>query len=79
MQLLINGDTDWRTVLRDVHYNATDQIIEQQDGNGVRSQWTYDPADGRLHTQSSRKDNGEVLQDFEYVYDRVGNVTRIED
>jgi insecticidal toxin complex protein TccC len=79
MQLLINGDTDWRTVLRDAHYNATDQIIEQQAGNGVRSQWSYDPADGRLHTQSSRKDNGEVLQDFEYVYDRVGNITRIED
>lgn len=79
LQLLIKGDTDWRTVLRDAHYNATDQLIEQHAGNGVRSQWTYDPADGRLHTQSSRKDNGEVLQDFEYVYDRVGNITRIED
>lgn len=79
VQLLINGETDWRPVLRDAHYNATDQIIEQQAGNGVRSEWTYDPADGRLHKQRSRRDNGEVLQDFECFYDRVGNLTRIED
>ncbi|MBX9410754.1 hypothetical protein K5E40_34680, partial [Pseudomonas baetica] len=60
-------------------YNAADQIIEQQAGNGVLSQWTYDPADGRLHTQRSRKAAGAVLQDFEYFYDPVGNITRIED
>ncbi|RON78224.1 RHS repeat-associated core domain-containing protein [Pseudomonas fluorescens] len=79
VQLLINGETAWRPVLNDAHYNAAEQIIEQQSGNGMHSQWSYDPADGRLHTQSSRKDNGEVLQDFEYFYDRVGNITRIED
>ncbi|WP_339434052.1 RHS repeat-associated core domain-containing protein, partial [Pseudomonas sp. EA_65y_Pfl2_P78] len=52
---------------------------EQQAGNLVLSRWTYDPADSRLHTQSSRKDTGAVLQDLEYFYDPVGNITRIED
>ncbi len=79
LHLLINGHTDWQTVLQDAQYNATDQIVEQQAGNQVRSRWRYDPADGRLHTQSSRKSDGSVLQDFEYFYDRVGNITRIED
>ncbi|MFJ2464062.1 RHS repeat domain-containing protein [Pseudomonas sp. NPDC087615] len=79
VQLLINGQPDWQPVLLDAQYNAADQIIEQQAGNGVLSQWTYDPADGRLHTQRSRKAAGAVLQDFEYFYDPVGNITRIED
>ncbi|VVN40491.1 RHS repeat-associated core domain-containing protein [Pseudomonas fluorescens] len=77
-QLLISGTSDWQPVLLDAQYNAHDQIIEQLAGNRVRSTWTYDPADGRLHTQSSHK-NGGVLQDLEYFYDRVGNITRIED
>lgn len=77
--LLINGKTDWQAVTQDAQYNAANQIIEQLAGNDVRSRWTYDPADGRLHTQSSRTSNGDVLQDFEYFYDRVGNIVRIED
>ncbi|MFG6207334.1 RHS repeat-associated core domain-containing protein [Pseudomonas retamae] len=79
LHLLINGHTEWQTVLQDAQYNAANQIIEQLAGNQVRSRWTYDPADGRLHTQSSRKSGGDVLQDFEYFYDRVGNILRIED
>jgi insecticidal toxin complex protein TccC len=78
-QLLINGKTDWQPVILDAQYNAAEQITEQLAGNKVLSQWRYDPADGRLHTQSSRKSGGDVLQDFEYFYDRVGNITRIED
>ncbi|RON78223.1 RHS repeat-associated core domain-containing protein [Pseudomonas fluorescens] len=78
-QLLISGQNQWQPVLLDAQYNAADQIIEQQAGNRVFSRWTYDPANGRLHTQSSRKDAGAVLQDFEYFYDPVGNITRIED
>jgi len=78
-ELLISNTSDWQPVLLDAQYNANDQIIEQLAGNRVLSQWTYDPEDGRLHTQSSRKDDGEVLQNLEYFYDRVGNITRIED
>ncbi|XXE80399.1 toxin [Pseudomonas sp. R1-1] len=79
MHLLINGKTDWQAVIQDTQYNAANQIIEQLAGNQVRNRWTYDPADGRLHTQSSRKSDGSRLQDLEYFYDRVGNITRIED
>lgn len=79
VELLISGASDWQTVLEDTQYNANEQIIEQLAGNRVLRQWTYDPADGRLHTQTSRKDGGAVLQNLEYFYDRVGNITRIED
>ncbi|WP_311882800.1 MULTISPECIES: RHS repeat-associated core domain-containing protein [unclassified Pseudomonas] len=79
VELLISGTPDWQLVLRDAQYNANDQIIEQLAGNRVLSEWAYDPADGRLHIQSSRKDGGAVLQNLEYFYDPVGNITRIED
>ncbi|KII35402.1 RHS repeat-associated core domain-containing protein [Pseudomonas fluorescens] len=79
VDLLISSTPDWQPVLRDAQYNANDQIIEQLAGNRVLSEWAYDPADGRLHTQSSRKDGGAVLQNLEYFYDPVGNITRIED
>lgn len=66
-------------VLEDAHYNANGQLIEQQDGNGVLSEWTYDPADGRLRTRISHKPGQPALQDLQYFYDRVGNIIRIED
>jgi insecticidal toxin complex protein TccC len=66
-------------VLEDAHYNANGQLIEQQDGNGVLNEWTYDPADGRLRTRISHKPGQPALQDLQYFYDRVGNIIRIED
>jgi len=66
-------------VLEAAHYNANGQVIEQQDGNGVLNEWTYDPADGRLRTRISHKPGQPALQDLQYFYDRVGNIIRIED
>ena len=77
--LLIKGAEEWQTLLFDVQYNAAGQIVEQRAGNEVRSRWTYDPANGRLHTQTCQKGTAPPLQSFEYFYDRVGNITRIED
>ncbi|HWH86971.1 MAG TPA: RHS repeat-associated core domain-containing protein [Pseudomonas sp.] len=79
VRLWVKGQPDWQPVLYDAQYNAADQIIEQRAGNGVCSQWTYDLADGRLRTQCSRKDVGPPLQNFEYFYDPVGNITCIKD
>lgn len=79
VQLKINGQPGWQSVLQEAQYNAAGQVIEQQAGNGVISRWSYDPADARLQRQRAQKDQQSTLQDFEYVYDRVGNITRILD
>ncbi|KJZ62515.1 RHS repeat domain-containing protein [Pseudomonas fluorescens] len=79
VQLRITGSSNWQPVLKDAQYNAAGQIIEQRAGNDVLSSWTYDPADGRLSTQRAQKNAEPALQNFEYFYDRVGNITRIED
>ena len=62
-------------------YNAHGQVIAESAGNGLLTQARYDEADGRLQQwvvyQSANK--ARVLQDLTYAYDRVGNVTRVED
>lgn len=79
VQLRIKDSLSWQPVLKDAQYNATGQIIEQRAGNDVLSTWTYDPVDGRLSTQRAQKNAEPALQDLEYFYDRVGNITRLED
>ncbi|RON71298.1 RHS repeat-associated core domain-containing protein [Pseudomonas fluorescens] len=79
LKLQVKGAPESIDVLLDTQYNAAEQITEQLDGNGVCSRWTYDSASGRLHTQSSQKGSEPALQDFEYFYDPVGNITRIKD
>ena len=76
---LLIGGTEWHHVLLAMHYDANGRIIKQQDGNGVLNEWTYDPANGRLRSRISHKPGRPGLQDLEYFYDRVGNITRIED
>lgn len=79
VQLQLKDQTTWRPVLLAAQYNAAAQIVEQRAGNDVISQWSYDPADGRLRRQSAQKQAQAPLQDFEYVYDAMGNITRIDD
>lgn len=79
VQLKIDAEPDWKTVLQEAHYNAADQIVQQLTGNDVSSRWHYNPADGRLHRQATQKGSAPALQDFEYRYDRVGNITHIID
>ncbi len=79
VQLQLKDQTTWLPVLLAAQYNAAAQIVEQRAGNDVISQWIYDPADGRLRRQSAQKQAQAPLQDFEYVYDAMGNITRIDD
>ena len=72
-------DGERHCVLEDAQYNAAGQIEVQTTGNGVVSQWTYDPADSRLCTLKAGKIGEQLQQNFKYFYDRVGNILRIED
>lgn len=79
MQLKLNGQPNWQPVLQHAQYNAAGQIIEQLTGNGVTSHWHYHAANGRLHRQYAQKASRTVIQDFEYEYDRMANITRTLD
>ncbi|MHC8345723.1 RHS repeat-associated core domain-containing protein [Pseudomonas sp. RT6P73] len=79
VQLQLAPTEAWQPVLEDARYNAAGQIIEQHAGNKVVSAWTYDDADGRLTTLKAGVPGQDLLQHFQYVNDRVGNVVRIDD
>jgi insecticidal toxin complex protein TccC len=79
VRLRLTPTGSWQPVLTDARYNAAGQIIEQQAGNRVVSRWTYDEADGRLDTLTAGVPGQDLLQHFEYDYDRVGNLLRIDD
>ncbi|RAU43107.1 MULTISPECIES: RHS repeat-associated core domain-containing protein [unclassified Pseudomonas] len=66
-------------LLRDVQYNANEQITSQTAGNGVISQYLYNDRDARLATLKTTRAANDPLQLLTYGYDPVGNVTSITD
>jgi len=79
VRLRLTSTGAWQPVLTDARYNAASQIIEQQAGNQVVSRWAYDAADGRLDSLTAGVPGQDLLQHFQYGYDRVGNLLRIDD
>ncbi|WP_256730397.1 RHS repeat domain-containing protein [Pseudomonas sp. ANT_H12B] len=77
--LQIKADDTVLDILKDAQYNADGQLVEQLAGNDVLSTWTYDPADGRLQSLKTGVPGQAPRQHLGYVYDRVGNVQRIDD
>ncbi len=70
-------------VAKGLIYNALGQPLREEAGNGVVTDYIYEPKTQRLSsvrtlrpTQSNRSS---VLQDLHYCYDSVGNILSIED
>ena len=64
--------------INNVDYDAKGQREQVEYGNGVTTSYEYDPVTFRLtHLQTLRA--SEVLQNFLYTYDPVGNITHILD
>lgn len=68
-----------QSILQRAQYNAHGQIIERLAANNVVSQWLYDPANDWLLSAQAGVAGQPLLQNFEYAYDAVGNVLRIDD
>jgi RHS repeat-associated protein len=65
--------------VRDIEYNAKGQRVAIEYGNGVRTEYTYDPFTFRLARLVTTRDASMRLQDLTYTYDPIGNITSIED
>jgi RHS repeat-associated protein len=59
-------------------YNAKGQRILIEYGNGVRTDYDYDPLTFRLRRLHTRR-GGHPLQDLSYTFDPSGNITQIRD
>ena len=77
-QLLLQGQSQWQTLVSEIDYNAEGQIERELAGNDVQTTLTYAPEDGRLMERQVRR-AGQSLQHLVYAYDPVGNVLDIED
>lgn len=68
------------TLAEQIRYNAAGQVQSQVAGNGLMTETSYDPADGRLSRLLCRAaNNGPALQDISHFHDPAGNVVRHED
>ncbi|MHC8346625.1 RHS repeat-associated core domain-containing protein [Pseudomonas sp. RT6P73] len=78
-RLLLKGQTEATTVLRDLGYNAWGQLTTETAGNGVTSTATYRPDTGVLQRLMAQRADHRCVQDLHYAYDPVGNVLSISD
>lgn len=72
-----------RVIVHELEYNAAGLKLKETAGNGVLTEYTYDPTSLRLTqvrtTRPTQAGRTSVLQDLRYRYDPVGNVLGIED
>jgi insecticidal toxin complex protein TccC len=72
-----------QAVVSALSYSADHQLLHERAGNDVTTDCEYDPQTRRLSrtttTRAAPGSTATVLQDLRYTYDRVGNVTRLED
>ncbi|MDH6584479.1 RHS repeat-associated protein [Streptomyces sp. SAI-133] len=74
----LRGARESTVFVADIDYNARGQRTLCLYGNGVRTDYTYDPRTFRLAALRSLRGH-EALQDLRYTHDPAGNVTHIED
>jgi RHS repeat-associated protein len=66
--------------VNNIDYNAKGQRERIQYGNGSTTGYTYDEKTFRLKRLLTTRNNGaDTLQDLNYTYDPVGNITQIDD
>jgi RHS repeat-associated protein len=76
---LAPGTATFRAV-ENINYNAKGQRELIEYGNGVTTAYTYETETFRLtRLHSVRANGGSPLQDLNYTYDPVGNITTIHD
>lgn len=73
-----------KTFVEHIDYDANGQRTRIRYGNGVETRYRYEPTTLRLlGLKTTRLERGakrpQVLQDIEYTYDPVGNITRTRD
>jgi len=76
----IRGASTWTTFVDDIDYDAKRQREKIVYGNGVVTEYSYDPLTFRLkRLKTTRTSDNELLQDLRYTYDPVGNIVEISD
>jgi RHS repeat-associated protein len=76
----VRGSNILTPLVTNLDYNAKGQRELCECGNGVRTDYAYDPDSFRLTSlKTTRANDNALLQDLSYAYDPVGNITEIQD
>ena len=71
------GET--QSLLGDMTWSAAGQVLTESAGNGVNTEYSYDPQNQWLATITAQRADNTTLQALSYGYDNTGNVTSIND
>ncbi|AKH64254.1 MULTISPECIES: RHS repeat-associated core domain-containing protein [Photorhabdus] len=75
--LTVKGQNE-QVIIRSLTYSAAGQKLREEHGNGIITEYAYEPETQRLiGIKTSRLSDTKVLQDLRYEYDPVGNVINI--
>ncbi|MBS9437742.1 RHS repeat protein [Photorhabdus noenieputensis] len=80
--LTLKGQTE-QVIIKSLTYSAAGQKLREEHGNGVITEYSYEPETQRLIGIKTRRPldanslDSKVLQDLRYEYDPVGNVISI--
>lgn len=78
LEARLRGSNTPTPFVRKIDYNAKGQRTFIEYGNNSNTRYTYDPVTDRLLSLRTNA-NAVTIQDLNYTYDPVGNITRIED
>lgn len=80
VKVQLRGSSTITNFVNDINYDAKGQRISIAYGNNTGTNYTYDNKTYRLLQLRTTRNNGaDALQDLNYSYDPVGNITNIED
>src|SRR6185503_11037109 len=60
--------------LKRLNYDEFEQRVLLEQGNGIKTAYTYNAKTRRLDTLTAGRSNGTLFQKLNYTYDKVGNV-----
>lgn len=72
-----NGNTEF--YVRNIDYNEKRQRRRIRYGNDVTTDYFYDDQTFRLIRLETKRQNNDPLQDLQYTFDPVGNITHVAD
>src|SRR5690606_37436178 len=80
VELFHRGSMTGQVVTSGLTYDAKGQRQSVDHGNGTTTSYTYDPETFRVtRIETVRASDSAVLQDLEYAYDPIGNITEVSD
>lgn len=80
LEVVIRGDANRTVFISNINYNEKGQRTEIYYGNNTKTAYTYEKETFRLQRILTTRNGGNaILQDLNYIFDPVGNITQVAD